>query len=86
MLDRLSSEVSKWQAADPSTPVIPALHYIAVVAQGGPGKDGLYNSRRPDLEIQKVLAMAQKINGLVFLDIQLGQVMCKPKFPCWNNI
>jgi hypothetical protein len=81
MLDRLSAEAAKWQAADPSTPVIPALHYIAVVAQGGPGRDEKYRSRMPDSEIDKVLAMAQKINGVVFLDIQLGQSNAQTEVP-----
>lgn len=81
MLDRLSAEVSKWQAADPSTPVIPALHYIAVVAQGGTGKDGMYRTRMPDSEIDKVLVMAKKINGIVFLDIQLGQSNVQTEVP-----
>ncbi len=81
MLDRLSSEVQKWQAADPNTPVIPALHYIAVVAQGGTGRDGKYRARMPDTEIDKVLAMAQKINGVVFLDIQLGQSNAQTEIP-----
>ena len=48
MLDKLSAEVNKWQAADPNTPVIPALHYIAVVAQAGPGRD----DRRPPGQAQ----------------------------------
>lgn len=81
MLDRLSAEVAKWQAADPNTPVIPALHYIAVVAQGGTGKDGKYRSRMPDSEIDKVLAEAAKINGIVFLDIQLGQSDVQTEVP-----
>jgi len=81
MLDMLSSEVSKWRAADPSTPVIPALHYIAVVAQGGSGKDGMYRARMPDSEIDKVLAEAAKINGIVFLDIQLGQSNVQTEVP-----
>jgi hypothetical protein len=81
MLDRLSTEVSKWQAADPNTPVIPALHYIAVVAQGGGGKDGKYRARMPDSEIQKVLAMAQKINGIVFLDVQVAQSNVQTEIP-----
>lgn len=72
MLKRLKVEVDKWNAADPSTPVIPALHYIAVVAQGSAGKDGKYRARMPFSEIDKVLAMAEKINAIVFLDIQLG--------------
>lgn len=72
VLRRLNVEVKKWEAADPSTPVVPALHYIAVVAQAGSGRDGKYRARMPDKEIDKVLAMAQKINGIVFLDIQVG--------------
>lgn len=72
MLAKLDAEVKKWELADPNTPVIPALHYIAVVAQGSAGADGKYRTRMPDSEIDKVIAMAQKINAIVFLDIQVG--------------
>jgi hypothetical protein len=72
MVSKLEAEVKKWEAADPSTPVIPALHYIAVVAQGAPGDSGKYRLRMPDSEIEKVLAMAAKINAIVFLDVQDG--------------
>jgi len=72
MLQKLEAEVKKWQDADLSTPAIPALHYITVVAQGSPGDDGKYRLRMPYSEIDKVLAMAAKINALVFLDIQVG--------------
>ena len=47
MLAKLKGEVAKWQAADSSLPVIPALHYIAVTAQGSPGKDGKHSFRMP---------------------------------------
>jgi hypothetical protein len=72
MLAKLEEEVKKWEAADPETPVQPALHYIAVVAQGSAGADGKYRARMPGSEIDKVLAMAEKINAIVFLDIQVG--------------
>jgi hypothetical protein len=72
MLAKLDVEVKKWEEADPSTPVVPALHYIAVVAQGSEGKDGKYRARMPDSEIDKVLAIAEKINAIVFLDVQVG--------------
>jgi hypothetical protein len=72
MLAKLNVEVQKWNVADPTTPAIPALHYIAVVAQGSAGDSGKYRSRMPDTEIDKVLAMAAKINAIVFLDVQLG--------------
>lgn len=80
-LAMLNDEVRKWQAADTSTPVLPALHYIAVVAQGGQGKDGMYRARMPDSEVQKVLTMADQINGLVFLDVQLGQSNMESELP-----
>lgn len=72
MISRLNTEVEKWRQADPNTPVIPALHYIAVVAQGSEGADGKYRARMPTSEIDKVLAMAEKINAIVFLDLQVG--------------
>ncbi len=72
MLQRLDVEVKKWELADPNTPVVPALHYIAVVAQGHAGVDGKYRDRMPDSEIDKVLAIAAKVNALVFLDVQVG--------------
>jgi len=72
MLQDLAAEVKKWQDADPNTPVVPALHYIAVVAQGDPGTDGKYRSRMPFTEIDKVMRMATKVNAIVFLDVQVG--------------
>lgn len=72
MLKKLNDEVTKWQTADPATQVIPALHYIAVVAQAGAGRDGKYRARMPNSEIDKVLDLAEKNKALVFLDIQLG--------------
>ncbi len=81
MLRRLDVEVKKWEAADPATPVQPALHYIAVVAQGSAGADGKYRARMPDKEIDKVLAMAQKIDAIVFLDIQVGFSTLEAELP-----
>lgn len=72
MISRLQAEVKKWQIADPNTPVIPALHYIAVVAQGRAGDDGKYRTRMPYTEIDKIIKMAGKIDALVFLDLQVG--------------
>lgn len=72
MTAKLMGEVKKWEAADPETPVQPALHYIAVTAQQAPGAGGKYRLRMPFKEIDKVLAMAAKINAIVFIDIQVG--------------
>lgn len=72
MLRRLKVELKKWQEADTTIPVLPALHYIAVTAQGAPGKDGKYRARMPFKQIDSVLHIAARINAIVFLDIQVG--------------
>jgi len=72
MLQQLCNEVKKWQVADTTLPVIPALHYIAVTAQSTPGTSKKYRLQMPASEIEKVLQLSQKIDALVFLDIQVG--------------
>src|SRR5579862_2604964 len=62
MLAKLKGEVKNWEKADPQTPVQPALHYIAVVASGSPGKDGKYRNRMPFKQIDSVLKLAKKAN------------------------
>jgi hypothetical protein len=69
---QLEDTVAQWQAADPTTPVIPAVDYIAVTAQGSPGADGKYRLRMPDSEIQKAIVLANQVHGIVLLDIQVG--------------
>lgn len=72
MFKKLAVEIKKWQAADTSIPVIPALHYIAATAQGSPGKDGKYRLRMPSKQIDSVINLAARIHALVFLDVQVG--------------
>ena len=72
VLQKLRDEVKVWNDADPSTPVVPAIHYIVAVAQADKGKDGDYLARMPDGEILKALTMAKEVEGIVFLDIQFG--------------
>jgi len=72
MWEKLNAEVKAWEEADPSTPVQPAIHYIAVVAQGIPMKDGKYCKRMPDQQIDSALTIARMGNAIVFLDIQVG--------------
>lgn len=73
MWTKLNAEVKAWKEADPSTPVIPALHYIAVVAQGDGGKDGKYRARMPEKQIDSVLTISKMQDSvLVFLDIQVA--------------
>jgi hypothetical protein len=72
VLAMLASTTAMWQAADPTTHVIPALDYIAVAAQASAGPDGKYRLRMPPSQVDQAIAMANQINGLVFLDIQVG--------------
>ncbi|HEU4565758.1 MAG TPA: hypothetical protein VFS05_13950 [Gemmatimonadaceae bacterium] len=81
MLAKLDKEVAAWNAADPSTPVQPALHLIAVVAQGAPGKDGMYRLRMDSTLIEKVYGWAQSRNALLFLDIQVGKSTVQAELP-----
>jgi hypothetical protein len=69
---KLKSEMRKWEAADPTTPTLPAIHYIAAVAQGSPQKDGFYVQRMPDRQIDSALTIAAMGDAIVFLDIQVG--------------
>jgi len=91
MLQKLKAEVQKWETADPFTPVVPALHYIAVVAQGSAGADGKYRFRMPDSEINKALAIAEKVptsaggNAIVFLDIQVGLSNLQTEVPYFEK-
>ncbi|MFD1258778.1 hypothetical protein ACFQ3S_18365 [Mucilaginibacter terrae] len=72
MLAKLKTEVKAWEKADPNTPVQPALHYIAVVAQGDGGADGKYRYRMPSKQIDTVLSLAKRSNSIVFLDVQVA--------------
>jgi len=81
MWSRLNEEVKAWQAADPKTPVIPALHYIAAVAQGDAGTDGKYRFRMPDKQIDSVLTIAKMGNAIVFLDIQVALSDIRTELP-----
>ncbi|MBM3908139.1 MAG: hypothetical protein FJ363_08700 [Gemmatimonadetes bacterium] len=81
MLAMLDAEVRAWTQADPGTPVQPALHLIAVVAQAGPGSDGMYRARMPDTLVERVAAWAAKRNALVFLDVQVGRSTLQQELP-----
>jgi hypothetical protein len=81
MLAKLKKEVAYWQAADSSLPVIPALHYIAVTAQGAPGKDGKHRMRMPFHQIDTIMNWANEIDALVFLDIQVGHSSVRDEVP-----
>jgi hypothetical protein len=72
MLTRLKGEAARWEKADPAHPVQPALHLIAVVAQGIPGKAGKYRMVMPDEIINRVYGWAREARAILFIDIQTG--------------
>ena len=81
VLEKLQVEVKQWQEADSVIQVQPALHYIAVTAQNLPGKGNKYRLRMPFSQIDSVLKMAEQINAIVFLDIQVGLSTLEDEIP-----
>ena len=81
MLAKLDDAVREWQRADPTTPVKPALQLIAVVAQGSPGRDGMYRLRMDSALIEKVYGWAKQRNALLFLDIQVAKSTMQRELP-----
>jgi hypothetical protein len=72
MMRKLRAQVADWRAADPGTPVIPALHMVAVVASDQPGPSGRYRNIMRDRDVKKVLQWAREVDGVFFVDIQVG--------------
>jgi hypothetical protein len=81
MLDRLQKEVTRWAKADTATPIVPALHLIVTVAQGHPGKDGMYRARMDSSVIERVYGWAQRKNALMFVDVQVGKSHVRAELP-----
>ncbi|MHB0865489.1 MAG: hypothetical protein ACYC1Y_01110 [Minisyncoccota bacterium] len=81
VLAMLASTTAIWAAADRTTPVVPAIQYIAVVAQGTAGKEGKYILRMPDDQVEKALDMANRMHGLLILDVQVGQSTLEHELP-----
>jgi len=81
VLARLASTSAAWEAADPDTPVRPAIHYIAMVAQAEAGSDGMYRNVMPDEHIERAYSMAKEIDGIMFLDLQVGLSTIERELP-----
>ena len=81
MLKKLDREVKAWERADSATPVVPALHLIAVVAQASAGRDGMYRARMSDSLVERVYGWAQRSDALMFLDIQVARSTLQSELP-----
>lgn len=85
MIKNLLDEVKKWNDADSIIKSIPCLHYIAVTAQGAPGKDGMYRARMPFSQIDTILKWAKEINAIVFIDVQIALSSVQREIPLFEK-
>lgn len=81
MLAMWDRTVNEWKAADPSTPVIPAIHLVTVVAQGAAGSDGMWRRREDSTMIERTYRWAQSRKGILFLDIQASHSTLPQELP-----
>jgi hypothetical protein len=81
MLSMLDKEVANWSKADPSHPVVPALHLIVTVAQGAPGKNGLYRLQMRDSMVNEVYSWIKAKGGIFFVDVQVGKSTLQAELP-----
>jgi hypothetical protein len=81
MLGMLDKTVASWKAADPSTPVVPAIHLVTVVAQGSPGSDNKWRRRENPEMIERTYRWAKSRNGVLFLDIQASHSTLREELP-----
>ena len=81
MLAMLDKEAARWQKADPAHPVVPALHLIITVADGAPGKTGLYRTQHRDTMVKEIYSWIKAKNGVLFLDVQVGKSTVQAEVP-----
>ena len=78
MITKLKKECAEWQKLDTTIPILPCLHYIAVTAQGAGDK---YRLRMPFKQIDTIVKWANEINGITFLDVQVGWSTVQDEIP-----
>ena len=81
MLAMLDREAARWRRAEPSQPVVPALHLIVTVAQGAPGKNGLYRLWMRDSLVNEIHSWAKSRKALFFMDVQVGKSTVPAELP-----
>ncbi|MFD1873715.1 hypothetical protein ACFSDX_14805 [Hymenobacter bucti] len=72
MMRKFDQVLKEWQAADPSLPVMPALHSVTITAQSAAGGDGKYRLMNSAATIAETRAWAKEKNALLFMDVQVG--------------
>ncbi|HUZ03249.1 MAG TPA: hypothetical protein VMU89_23130 [Thermomicrobiaceae bacterium] len=80
LVQKLEAQVAAYQKVNTRREIAPALELIYAVAQDSPG-DGTYLARMPDSMVQQYLALAEKDDLLVILDIQMGHSTVAAELP-----
>ena len=72
LADGLKRQVAAYAKVS-SKPVLPAYELIAVIAQGQPGRDGMYRRRESREVIDRMLREARSAGACLILDVQPGR-------------
>lgn len=81
LIELFDEELKAWNQADSLIPSLPAVHYIAITAQKNPGKEGWYRLRMPESQIQKAIQLGRSLDGITFLDVQVGHSTLEREIP-----
>lgn len=73
MMRRLKAQTQAYSNADPDRPAIPAIEFIASIAQRDPGPDNLYVASADPADIRQYSELAKENDALLILDVQLGR-------------
>lgn len=73
MMRLLKDQTQAYTDADPDRPAIPAIEFIATVAQRDPGPDNLYVASVDPEYIRQYSELAKENDALLILDVQLGR-------------
>lgn len=73
LVARVREQAAAYELVDPTRPVLPALELVAVVAQAGPGSDGMYRLRMDTDLIEDMIGLAERNDLLLILDVQIGR-------------
>jgi hypothetical protein len=79
MLARLRQQVEAYAKAAPDKPIQPALELVAIVAQAGPGADGMYRLKMDTDLIEEVAGWAESNGYLLILYVQVGRSSVVPE-------
>jgi hypothetical protein len=79
MLARLRQQVEAYAKAAPDKLIQPALELVAIVAQAGPGADGMYRLKMDTELIEEVAGWAESNGCLLILDVQVGRSSVVPE-------